>query len=244
MGLKNWIKAFGSVSDDIAASGLDAGKKASKMKSLKKVTAHLDEIGDDFSKLDPKMFQKAGGKLDPDAMEAFKRLLRKAGVPKSQRKALSKQMSAAAGGLSGKQLKEVTGSTLGEAGDALKKADSFFEKNKNLLMAAGLSATGIAMVMLLVGNKSPAAVAGIPKEDLDPGSTDGIDDDDAGDAGYAGDDDDDEGDGGGNRKKRVFEKFLKDWGVYIIIFIVMIFIGFAVYLMTRGSTETLSENSG
>jgi hypothetical protein len=222
---KNLIKSGGETLSEAAKAGLlKAGK-------------HLDDIGGDFKKFDPTVFKNSDGLLDEDALKGLQSILKRDGVPLSKRLDLAAKTSKMTDAISDANLAKSVDNSLGEVGDALSKSKSFFEKNKNVLMAAGLTTTGIAMAMLLLGNKSPAAVAGIPKEKLDPDSTGGIDDED--DAG-----DDDEGGGGGNRKKRVLEDFLKNWGVYIIILIVMIFIGVAVYIMTRGSTETLSENSG
>jgi hypothetical protein len=177
-------------------------------------------------------------------MAGLKGLLRKGGLEKSARTDLVRQMSKSTGDISDVDLKNATDSTLGETGDALKKAESFFEKNKNVLMAGGLTATGIATVMLLTANKSPSVVAGIPIGDLTPGSKDIGDDGDGGDGDGDEDDGEDGGGGGGGRKKRMLEGFLKDWGLYLIILVVLIVVGVFVYLMTRGSGETLPENSG
>jgi hypothetical protein len=238
----NWGKVAKNVAGDIADSSLSAAKKLARTNAVTKVSKQLTDIGGDLSKFDLRVLKNADGTINPDAVSALKGLLQKGGkLSSKESKNLAKKMSELAPNATGKQIQELVDTTIGEAGDALKKAETFFDKNKNLLMAAGLTTVGIAMVMLLVNNKSPAAVAGIPKEDLAPDSTDGIDDEDEGD------EDEDGGGGGGNRKKRVFEAFLKDWGTYIIIFIViLIIIGVGAYFLSRGSKDTtnaLPENA-
>lgn len=233
-GLKRTFKALPDIADDI---------KLKRIKAYEDVSKSLDDMGENWDNFDPKML-KNGAEFDEDRVKAFIKIVDKAGGPPDANKlSVLRKITEAAGDISPKKLRDLTGSTLGETGDALKKSKSFFEKNKNLLMAGGLSTTGLAMMMLLVNNKSPAAVAGIPKKDLAPGSDGGGDDDD--DSG--GDDEDDNRGVGGNRKKRVIEGFLKDWGTYIIVFIVIIvIIGLAAFFLSRGSKDTnnaLPENT-
>ena len=158
------FRAFKRSADDLAASGLDAGKKVAKLDALKKVSAHLTEVGDDLTKLDPKFFNKATGEIDTDRIQALKTILRKSDVPKSQRKTLAKTMSNVTEGATDKQVMDAADASLGEAGDALKKSKSFWENNKNVLMLGGIGVSAIALAMLVSGSKKPEEVTGITKQ--------------------------------------------------------------------------------
>jgi hypothetical protein len=58
------------------------------------------------------------------------------------------------------KMAKATASTLSETADALKSSDSFFKKNKKTLVAAGISAAGLGMYMLMTGETNPAKALG------------------------------------------------------------------------------------
>lgn len=233
--MSKFFKAFKRSADDLAASGLDAGKKAAKLDALKKVSAHLEELGGDLAKLDPKVFRKADGLINDDAIQGLKAILRKGGVPKSQRKTLAKTMSGVAEGATDKQVMDAAGESLGDAGKALKDSKSFWEKNKTAFLAAGVSAVGIALATMIAGKK-PEEVTGVLKSG---DKTDPKDEDDEEDEEDEEDDEDGKKKPRGPRGKAGLVEFFKKYGLYIGIALgFLVFLGVIVFVMSRKSNNT------
>jgi hypothetical protein len=217
---------FGNIASGVVKGGGDSIDDA-LASSIKNAGKHLDDLAKnapdgipDLKKLDPKLFTKADGAFDENAMKGLNMVLKKMGVPFKDRFALTAKMTKMVGDLPDKSIVKSTGNTVGEVGEAAAKAKSFFKRNQDTLVKVGIGAAAITMVMLVTGQQDPATAIGMTmKGDTLVPSTSG---DGEGDGDGTGGADGGTGKGKGKGKGTEFENFIKKWGWYIFGFVMII----------------------
>jgi hypothetical protein len=146
------IRKLARAASDVASSATGTAAELAKEvgDALKKSKGIIDE---DVAKI----LKKEG------ALEQFGAIMRRAGqldLPKNAVKKNLNEVSDLTKNMSNKQLAKSIGSTVAETAEALKESDTFFKKNKTALIAAGVSAVGLAAYMLLTGETNPAKAVG------------------------------------------------------------------------------------
>jgi hypothetical protein len=210
-------RRFGGLAGGIGKIGdvtLDTAQKV----NVKRIADVIDDVGGDFAKIDyAKIIRKGDQGLDD--LASFGALLKKAeldGVSKLDkvaRKSLLKNASDLVTA-SGK-LPRATGATVAESAKAMDGATSFFKRYEKQFLLAGVTAAGLAALMLLTGESDPGKAIGGAIGDLAEGVGEGVG------AGL--------GAGLGGAAKGISDglgvgDFFSSWGMYIGIFCAVLLI--------------------
>jgi hypothetical protein len=207
-------RRFGSIADGLTTIGgatIDSAKRA----NLTRISKSLDDVAGDLSKLDFAKVLKS-----TDDVADFGAILKKTDIPTGVRKDLVTQLSkwVKVGG----DVPKAAGATVAQAGKAMEAATSFFKRNEKTLLLIGVSAAGLATLMLLTGESDPAKALGGTIGGLAAAAGEGVG------AGLSA------GIGGaveGIDKGLGISSFFSKWGLYIGIFCaVLIFFGLFMML--------------
>jgi hypothetical protein len=140
------------------------GSASAVQDSAKKFAKALDDSGgvinDDVMKTVKK---NADGSYDLEEFAILSKLTKKnipENLPAKSVTDSLKTTTEIATDLPGAKMAKATASTLSETADAMKKSKSFFKRNEKALLAAGISAAGLGMYMLMTGETNPAKALG------------------------------------------------------------------------------------
>lgn len=207
-------KRFSSIADGLTSVG-GAAIDSTKRANLSRISKALDVAGD-LSKLDYKQVIKS-----IDDVADLGAILKTAKIPTPVRTKLCKELSSFV--KTGGDVPKAAGATVAEAGEAMTEATSFFKRNEKTLLLVGITAAGIAVLMLLTGESDPAKAIGSSVGDLAEGLGEGVG------AGL--------GAGLGEAAKGLDEglgisDFFSKWGLYIGIFCAILLM-LGVFMMLK-----------
>lgn len=206
---------FGSAATGIVdslKSLLGSAGALAKKANLDRISKALDDIPEaagDFSKVDMKKLFDSGILKNGTDIGDLKAILKNSGDIKLNPKQTKEMLIGSSKFMTKDTDLLEAGATLGEAGKSLDAAKSFFQRNEKTLLLIGVSAVGIATLMLLTGESDPSKAIGGALGNVAAAAGEGVG------TGLG------EGLGGladGLDKGLGISDFFKNWGLYIGIF--------------------------